>query len=199
VRERESSPGGQAGRLHELFRLSGWRVVVTSRPAAWDATYRGEPARADALTVVQLLDLTYLDDVNTFIQAWFAKDPGRGGALIGQIRDRPDLARVAVVPLMLTFYCLLTEPRAPVEQPLPAHRRDLYQSLVRRLLLGRWALNAPITPDVEYCVDLLTGWAWQAVQDRITPTGLGDWGDSFQEPTRPREGLDRSRFGGHMD
>jgi hypothetical protein len=149
---------GQPGRLYELFGLSGWRVVVTSRPAAWDATYRGDPDRVDGPMVVLLQDLTYPADVDTFIRAWFAKDPGRGAALMGQIRDRPDLAWVAVVPLMLTFYCLLTERSASADQPLPARRRDLYQSLVSRLLLGDWVPNAPADPDVEYCVDLLTDW-----------------------------------------
>jgi NACHT domain len=178
---------GQASRLYEVTAMPGWRVVVTSRPAAWDATYRGDPDRPDGPMVVQLLDLTYPVDVDSFIRAWFAKDPGRGAALITQIRDRPDLAQVAVVPLMLTFYCLLTEPPAPADQPLPAHRRDLYQRLVPRLLLGKWVPNAPAAPDLEYCVDLLTDWAWHAVQDCITPTELGDWGDSFQQPTRPRD------------
>src|SRR5665647_2732050 len=187
---------GQASRLHEVTAMSGWRVVVTSRTAAWSATYRGDPDRADGPTVVQLQDLTYPADVDTFIQTWFARDPGRGEALIRQIRDRPDLALVAVVPLVLTFYCLLTEPPAPADQPLPPHRRDLYQRLVSRLVLGRWVPNAPAAPDVEYCVGLLADWAWHAVQDCVTPTGLGDWGDSFQEPTRPRE--DQSRAIDHV-
>ena len=183
---------GQGNRLYEVTAMSGWRVVVTSRPAAWDATFRGDPNRPDAPTVVQLQDLTYPADVENFIKAWFAKDAGRGDALIRQIRDRPDLALVAVVPLMLTFYCLLTEPPASVDQPLPARRRDLYQRLVKRLLVGRWVPDAPAAPDEEYCVGLLTDWAWHAVQDCITPTGLGDWGDSFQQPTRPREGQSRA-------
>ena len=50
---------GQASRLRELTSLHGWRVVVTSRPAAWDATYRGEPDRADGPRVVALRDLQY--------------------------------------------------------------------------------------------------------------------------------------------
>ena len=53
--------------------------------------------------VVNLQNLEYPAEVNAFI-AWFATNPRRGDALIHQISAREDLARVAVVPLMLTFY-----------------------------------------------------------------------------------------------
>ena len=164
---------GQASRLRELTSLHGWRVVVTSRPAAWDATYRGEPDRADGPRVVELQDLEYPGEVEAFIRAWFAADPSRGDALIKQIRARDDLARVAVIPLMLTFYCLLSEEPADAARPLPARRRDLYRRLVRRLLRSRWATNAPgsdAAPDMAYCEDLLTQWAWHAVHNRTTPS-----------------------------
>ena len=109
---------GQSGRLRELTSMGGWRVVVTSRHAAWDATFRGDRNRADGLRVVELQDLEYPSDVNTCIGAWFAADPSRGDALIEQIRTRDDLRRGAVVPLMLTFYCLLAEESDTV-RPLP--------------------------------------------------------------------------------
>jgi hypothetical protein len=183
---------GQAARLRELSSLHGWRVVVTSRPAAWEATYRGQ---RDGPRVVELQDLKYPADVRAFIQAWFLADPSRGDSLIQQISARDDLARVAVVPLMLTFYCLLSEEPATATRPLPARRRDLYLRLVRRLLLGRWAANAAgpdAAPDLDYCETLLTNWAWHGVHHRTTPTGLGDWGDSFTQPTPPREGERRA-------
>jgi NACHT domain len=186
---------GQASRLRELTSLQGWRVIVTSRPAAWDATYRGEPDRADGPRVVKLQDLNYPNDVEAFIRAWFAADPSRGNALIVQIRARHDLAPVAVIPLMLTFYCLLTEEPASAARPLPASRRDLYRRLVRRLLRSKWVTSGPgpdAAPDMDYCEALLTKWAWHAVHNRTTPTGLGDWGDSFTQPTTPREGQVRA-------
>ncbi|MGH3736766.1 MAG: hypothetical protein ACRDT6_14320, partial [Micromonosporaceae bacterium] len=160
---------GQASRLHELTSLHGWRFVVTSRPAAWDATYRGEPDRADGPRVVALQDLEYPGDVVAFAQAWFAADPSRGDALIKQIRARDDLARVGVIPQMLTFYCLLSEAPADAARPLPARRQDLYRRLVRRLLRSMWATNAPgpdTAPDMAYCEALLTQWAWHAVHNR---------------------------------
>ena len=165
---------------------------MTCRPAAWDATYRGDTKRDSAPTIVHLQDLSYPADVDAFIRTWFAMDPSRGDALIKQIRDRSDLAQVAVIPLMLTFYCLLTEPPALADHPLPAHRQGLYRRLVKRLLVGGWVSDTPNTTDVDYCVSLLTDWAWHAVKDRVTPSGLGNWGDSFQQSTRPLEGQRRA-------
>jgi hypothetical protein len=185
---------GQSGRLRELTSMVGWRVVVTSRHAAWDATFRGDRNRADGLRVVELQDLEYPSDVNACIGAWFAADPSRGDALIEQIRTHDDLRRGAVVPLMLTFYCLLAEESDTV-RPLPARRRELYRRLVPRLLLGRWSTSAPgpdAAPDLNYDWALLSEWAWHAVRDRTTPTGLGDWGDSFVQPTTPKRDERRS-------
>jgi hypothetical protein len=174
---------GQPNRLHELRSLRGWRAVVTSRPAAWDATYRGDASRDEDLDVVELLDL---DDPETFIAAWFVDDPAIGQRLIQELRGTPraDLARV---PLLLTFYCLIAEDRT-ADGRLPTFRRDLYQRLVRRLLQGGWAPNAPgpdAGPDEAASTDLLTTWAWEAVRHRVTPVGLGDWGDSFAPPNPP--------------
>lgn len=176
----------QADRLYELRSLEGWRSVVTSRPAAWHATY--SPAgRDDEPLVVEIQDLSYPDDVEAFVQAWFAGDPQRGSALVQEIRDRADLSRAAVVPLILTFYCLLTEKSSQSHRRLPARRRELYQSLVRRLLLGKWSATAPGTdagPDLRNCEGILSEWAWEAVRTQVTAGGLGDWADTFAEPTR---------------
>ncbi|MCM3689053.1 NACHT domain-containing protein [Kocuria rosea] len=190
----------QASRLNELRGLlTGWRIVVTSRPAAWDATYRGGSGRASMGSgqlptprVVTLCDLTYPEDVEAFIRDWFAHaaDPARGEALIREIRDRADLARVAVVPLMLTFYCLLAEKSESGAEPLPARRRKLYRRLARQLLRAEWTADHPgpdAAPDWDYCEELLRNWAWQAVRDRTNAVGLGVWEDSFTPPTRVRK------------
>ncbi len=174
----------QPNRLQELRTLRGWRAVVTSRPAAWEATYRGDASRDDDLTVLELLGL---DDPEAFIAAWFVDDPAGGRRVVEELRGtrRADLARV---PLMVTFYCLLAED-PNVDGKLPTLRGDLYRRLVQRLLRGGWAANAPgpdAGQDDAACTELLTTWAWQAVRDRVTSVGLGDWGESFRQPSPPR-------------
>jgi hypothetical protein len=184
----------QGPRLHELQRLPAqWRVVVTSRPAAWSTAYRGVTGSREP-RVVELDILSYPEDVDAFIHGWFTTsvDPTRADVLIREIRRRPEVARAAVVPLVLTFYCLLAEDPGATTVPLPARRRELYRRLVRRLLRGAWAANHPgpdDLPDWGYCEQLLRGWAWTAVRDRTDATGLSVWYDSFVQPTpvRPPE------------
>ncbi|MET0994831.1 MAG: NACHT domain-containing protein [Mycobacterium sp.] len=182
----------QAPRLQELRNLPArWRVVVTSRPAAWGAAYHGGTGGVTP-RVVELDDLSYPDDVESFIRGWFAEagNPGRGEALVREIHDRPEVTRAAVVPLVLTFYCLLAEDPQTVGAPLPPARRELYRRLVRRLLRGAWIANRPgpdAAPDWDYCEELLRGWAWAAVCGRINAAGLGVWEDSFTQPTTVRQ------------
>lgn len=177
----------QASRLHELRELpEDWRLVVTSRLAAWDATYRATSGRTEP-QIVELTELSYPEDVRAFVESWFVEsgDPQRGLELFEEIDGRSDVARAAVVPLMLTFYCLLAEDPAAAEKPLPSRRRDLYGRLVRRLLRGHWTPNHPgpdAAPDLDYCEKLLASWAWEVVRDDRNRVGLGGWTDSFVQP-----------------
>lgn len=170
---------------HGQQRLTGllstrWRIAVTSRPDAWSimAVAAHGP---QSLPVGHLQDLTYPQDVENFIRAWFTDDPETGDSLTAQIQERDDLKQNAVVPLLLTFYCLLAgEPQAGGQ--LPARRRDLYSKLVRRLLLGRWANTPSRRPDLEACEAELARYAWHAVKGTVTSTGLGAWSDTFTPP-----------------
>lgn len=181
----------QGPRLRELLGLPpSWRIVVTSRPAAWRAAYRG--GGDSRMRVVELADLSFPEEVETFVRDWFREtgDPGRGDSLIKQIQGRPEVARAAVVPLMLAFYCLLAEDAREMSRPLPARRRELYRRLTLRLLRGGWTGNhaGPDTaPGWDYCKELLRNWAWTAVGDRNNAAGLGVWDDSFIQPADVRQ------------
>jgi len=191
----DSSSRGEAGNLHSLSSVQDWRVVVTSRPASWDAIGRGEADRSGGPLVVELRDLNYPDGVDAFIQAWFVDDQVRGQELIDQIRDRQELQQSVVVPLILTLYCLLAEQHDSGVQLLPTRRRELYKGIVERLLSGEWAGNSPgpdPAADVEACENHLNKWAWHAVHSWVTPAGLGNWGDEFVQPAQPRD-ADRER------
>jgi hypothetical protein len=187
-----SDLAAQGPRLRELHSLPArWRVVVTSRPAAWRAADRGGLGNRTP-RVVELRDLSYPEEVETFVQDWFreAGNPVRGDELIREIRNRPEVARAAVVPLMLTFYCLIAEDPQGMSTPLPARRRELYRRLVRRLLRGTWTGNPAgpdAAPDGDYCEELLKSWAWAAVRGRTNAAGLGVWEDSFTQPTTVRQ------------
>ena len=178
----------QSERLNGLMRLSSWRVITTSRPAAWTATYRGTRGSGGP-RVVELDELRYPEDVEAFIAEWFAADLARGQAVRDEILERDDLTRTSVIPLMLTFYCLLAEESGDPDRRLPSKRRALFSRLVRRLLLAAWrsgAAGPDVGPDLADCEQLLTDWAWSAVATSTTPAGLGNWGDTFLQPTQAR-------------
>jgi hypothetical protein len=174
-------------RLGNLTGLAGQqaRVVITSRPGAWDRVRSRMPVLDDSRLVVELRDLSYPEDVEAFVGAWFEHEPARARATTDQLRTRSDVARAAVVPLILTFYCLVAADGAP-SAPLPARRHELYDRIIAQSL-ARANKNAGADPDYRYAerVNQLQAWAWHAVGTSNTPVGLGDWGETFVPPSPP--------------
>jgi len=110
---------GPDDRLRQADTLP-WRIVLTSRPSSWNNQLLIEK-RNDSHRVGELQPLRYPDDVDPFIQRWFAWQPEWGQDLAAQIAQRPGLQQAATVPLILAFYCVVGG-----GQPLPDFRRDLY-------------------------------------------------------------------------
>jgi hypothetical protein len=173
--------------LHSLVAPPGWQVLVTSRPEAWHSTASALPTSRD-VRVGTLVDLEYPQDVHGFIEQWFRDEPAAAQHLIDQIDRRHELRHTAPVPLLLTFYCMLTEQEP--DQNLPWRRRDLFRHIVDRLLLGRWSGDAP-EPDLEACGKILQAWAWDAVKKATTPVGLGAWPDTITTSSAPK-GLEQA-------
>jgi hypothetical protein len=183
----EATSKDHATRLGNLTGLAGprSRVVITSRPGAWGRVHNRMPVLDDSRLVVELRDLSYPEDVEAFVGAWFAHDPERARSMTDQLRTRHDVARAAVVPLIITFYCLVAADGAP-SAPLPARRHDLYERIIAQSL-ARANKSAGADPDYRYAerISQLRQWAWRAVGTSNTPAGLGDWGETFVPLTPP--------------
>lgn len=158
--------------LHSLTTPAGWKVLVTSRPEAWHTVKSALP-KIEGTKVGTLVDLTYPDDVQGFIKKWFCTAPEVAKHLSDQITNRPELRPTAMIPLLLTFYCMLTE-RSP-EKPLPLKRRELYQEIIDRLLRGKWSTHDEPEPDLEACRKILQQWAWDAIREANDVAGVGAW------------------------
>ena len=157
------------------------RLVVTSRPEAWHSAAPRlntmQNTRVDTLT-----ELRYPKDVYGYIEAWFKKDPSTAKHLIRQLERRRELRTTATSPLLLTFYCMLTEQEP--DQELPRRRRKLYRTIINLLLAGGWATKEnPV--DTDACRAILQQWAWEAVKDAVTPAGLGVWPETITTDRRP--------------
>ena len=157
------------------------RLVVTSRPEAWHSAAPGLNTM-QITRVGTLTELRYPKDVYGYIEAWFKKDPSTAKHLIRQLERRRELRTTATSPLLLTFYCMLTEQEP--DQELPRRRRKLYRTIINLLLAGGWATKEnPV--DTDACRAILQQWAWDAVKDAVTPAGLGVWPETITTNRTP--------------
>lgn len=181
----DEAPGADA-RIRQADTLpSSWRVLLTTRPAAWNNQLAVPHDALDrALATLRLL--SYPRDVEAFITKWFGQQPERAADLIDQLRKRSGLQESAKVPLMLAFYCILG-----TVKKLPARRGDLYAKVINRMLTGRWRDSGFPEPDLQVCRATLRAWAWTAAEHGRNPvSGTGGWADEF--PTPPvRDPADR--------
>ncbi|WP_275703371.1 NACHT domain-containing protein [Tessaracoccus caeni] len=166
--------GDLEGRIHTLESLHGWHTVVTSRRSIWNES---AATRERKKGVVNLEPLTW-DDVPPFVSTWFADDPPRGEALIQHLDSDWRLRELATVPLLLSFYCRLAGDN-PVDAPLPLRKHDLYDTVIRRLIAGKWRTDEA-TRKVAEAYAVLTRWAWDAVKDVNHFTGSRRWGETFE-------------------
>ena len=67
---------GSAERLRQAGTLP-WRIILTSRPSSWNHQLAIDE-KSDSHRVGELQPLRYPDDVEPFIQRWFAQKPERG-------------------------------------------------------------------------------------------------------------------------
>lgn len=167
--------------LNSLTNSPTRRLVVTSRPEAWHSAVSGLRATQDT-RIGTLTELLYPKDVHGYVEAWFTESPPTAQHLIRQLERRRELRATATSPLLLTFYCMLTEQEP--DQELPRRRRELYRTIIDLLLAGGWATTEkPV--DTDACRAILQQWAWDAVKDAVTPTGLGVWPETITTNRTP--------------
>lgn len=157
-----------------------WRIVLISRPSTWRNQLTINDTD-DSHRVGELQPLRYPNDVDPFIERWFAGRAEWGNDLAAQIARRPDLQQAATVPLVLAFYCIIGG-----TGPLPHFRRDLYTRVLNRMLTGRWRDDDDRQPDADTCLQTLQAWAWDGAASNHRISGVGTWTDDI--PTK-RAGL----------
>ena len=167
--------------LNSLTNSPTRRLVVTSRPEAWHSATAGLRTKQDT-RVGTLTELRYPADVHGYVEAWFTENPPTAQHLIRQLERRRELRATATSPLLLTFYCMLTEQEP--DQELPRRRRELYRTIIDLLLAGGWA-TAEEHVNTDECRAILQQWAWDAVKDAVTPAGLGVWPETITTDRRP--------------
>jgi hypothetical protein len=169
---------GPSERLRQADTLP-WRIILTSRPSSWRKQLSIDDSD-ESHQIGELQPLRYPDDVESFIQHWFAGQPARGQDLTAQIARRPGLQQAANVPLILAFYCIVAG-----SGPLPEFRRDLYTRVLRRMLTGRWRGDDDRQPDADTCLRTLDTWAWHGATSNHPVSGVGMWADDIPTERLP--------------
>jgi hypothetical protein len=158
---------------------AAWRIVLTSRPGSW-SNQLAIPGDDTSRRIGVLRPLSYPDDVESFIDRWFSTRPTWAADIKAQLRNRPALRQAATVPLILAFYCIISD-----GQPLPDRRAELYTKVIRRMLTGWWRSGSIRDLDFDTCLRTLRSWAWSAAANDPV-SGLGSWTEEFWTP-RPRQ------------
>jgi Flp pilus assembly protein TadD len=132
-------------------------VLMTTRPSA--LTLIEEIALGDREDF-QLVGFTSRETVN-FVHAWHHARPEVANALLGVFADRPELAQLAEVPLLLSFLCRLAD-RGRQQDYRQATLPQLHLDVARHLLSGRWRgdrtpTDAEAFPDAVLRMRLLAG------------------------------------------
>ncbi|WP_277063332.1 NACHT domain-containing protein [Schaalia cardiffensis] len=174
--------------LHQLTEESGRRIVLTSRPEAWNSACTSLQNK-QRTRIVTLTELRYPEDVHGYVKAWFAEEPSTAQHLVGQLEHRQELRVTAANPLLLTFYCMLTEQEP--EKELPHRRHELYDRIIDLLLRGGWGTFESQVEKAE-CRAILREWAWDGVRDAVTPAGLGVWPEKITTTRITQPNIERA-------
>lgn len=160
-----------------------WRIILTSRPSSWNQQLVID-GRDSSRQAGELQPVRYPDDVEPFIQRWFAQQPQWGKELSAQIARRPSLQKAVTVPLILAFYCIVGG-----STPLPEFRHDLHTKILKRMLTGRWRGSRDRQPDVDACLQALRTWAWSGATSHPV-SGIGTWADDIRTGEADDDALD---------
>ena len=111
----------------------GNAVVIASRPTALTTV---DEVAIDNRVDFELIGFTFRETVN-FVRVWHKDHPEAADRLLSALTDRDELAQLAEVPLLLSFFCRLTDPFGRADYH-PTNRTQLYRDVALHLLSGRW-------------------------------------------------------------
>lgn len=149
-----------------------WRIILTSRHSSWNQQL-GTGGTLSPACEAMLRPMRYPEDVVPFIHHWFTDNPELGRNLANQLARRSSLQGSATIPLILTFYCIISD-----NQLLPEFRHELHSKVLRRMLTGRWRGSEPAGGGLQACLQILRDLAWEKA-DTHPISGVGTWADDI--------------------
>ena len=199
-----SPEGSLLGALLEGRLLPQAHFIVSTRPG-------GCPLLQEHRTV--FYEILGFDEaaVELYVKDFFKNEPGKGEAMISDLRARPDLMGGAYVPMNLLIFCSVYEHGAAGRSAFPATMTECYKSFIARMVSREkrrkekrdFQINQSLTdlpPDVKHLLSSLGVLAFNGLTQE-PPDYIfqeADVRSIFSIP--PNASVDESFFGGllHM-
>jgi hypothetical protein len=175
----DEAPTVDSDRLQSAADIAGWRLLLTSRPSAWNhqiKVKKADPRHA----IAELQQLSYPEDVNHVIDEWLnPSSPEAAERLKNHLSRQPARAQAARTPLICALYCIVG-----TDGDLPPLRRDLYRRATAKLLHGRWRNRESGHIDIEAAERQLGEWAADGFD--ATQVGEGSVSEAIRLKARPK-------------
>jgi NACHT domain len=173
------------------------RVVLTSRPGSWDDRLL-DIAQESRLQQIGTLEPFTDRNTRDSISAWLDDLPATRDRLLALVGNRTTaLGRQARVPLLCAMYCIAARPdpdspeRDPFDYFAPGQRLNLFDRVIRKLLVGSWRGAITGGLSVEN-VKAALGWLEDLAVAGDIPdpagTGLAKWPDAIPTHRDPPSG-----------
>ena len=196
------SPGGSLlGALLEGRLLPQAHFIVSTRPGGCPLLQKHSSLFYEILGFDE-------EAVESYVKEFFKSEPGKGEAMLSDLRARPDLMGGAYVPMNLLIFCSIYEHRVAGRSAFPATMTECYKSSIAKTITReKQKVNnayrvdpslADIPPDVKELLSSLGVLAFNALTQEPPHYILqeGEVRNAFHATVKRDEALDDSTFAG---
>ena len=197
----DSRDGSLLGALLEGRVLPQAHFIVSTRPG-------GCPLLQQHSTL--FYEILGFDEeaVESYVKEFFKSEPGKGEAMLSDLRARPDLMGGAYIPMNLAIFCSIYESGVAGRSSFPATMTECYKSSIARTVTrdkkkvkNTYRLDPSLThlpSEVAQLLSSLGDLAFNGLTQE-PPHYIfqeGEVRDAFHDTVRPDETLDDSTFAG---
>ena len=202
VRGLMDSPGGSLlGALLEGRLLPQAHFIVSTRPGGCPLLQEHSRLFYEILGFDE-------EAVESYVKEFFKSEPGKGEAMLSDLRARPDLMGGAYVPVNLLIFCSIYEHGVAGRSAFPATMTECYKSSIAKTVTrekqkvkNTYRIDpslADLTPDVKKLLSSLGVLAFNGLTQEPPHYILqeGEVRDAFHATVKRDETLDDSTFAG---
>ena len=123
----DSLDGSLLGALLEGRVLPQAHFIVSTRPGGWPLLQQHNTLFYEILGFDE-------EAVECYVKEFFKREPGKGEAMLSDLRARPDLMGGAYIPINLVSFCFIYESGVAGKSSFPATMTECYKSSIARIV-----------------------------------------------------------------